>query len=211
MAITASDLSITLRWTWATQQMQTRRFFRTDGAAFLTATAEGVGEAYWNHVKTVWRALVPTANTNVFTSVLVEEVGGLLGFGEYAIPVGEQGGTRTGVTGDFLASFVNVGVRYTVATRVTRPGQMRIPFLFETDATGQNVASGFKTLCNSLAAVYSLPLALGAPVATGMLHHEVVTLGPGPGLSIAARQDVVGYVTNDVLTSQRSRRQGHGT
>lgn len=210
MAITSDLITATLRWTWLGQQMQTRRYFRTDGAAFLTATAEAVGEAYWNHVKGVWRALVPAAATDIFQSVLVEEIGGGLSFGEYAIPVGEKGGTRSNPLGHALPSFVNVGVRFTVATRATRPGQMRVPFLYEDDTQYNTVEAAFLTLVNALADVYDTDMALGAPVATGVLRMQVVSYTDTVPATIANRQDVVGHVTNSYATSQNSRKQGRG-
>lgn len=210
MPITASTISATLRWEYMGQQMQQKRYFAVSGAAFATATPEGVGEAYWNHVKTVWRALVPSAYPTVFRSVLIEEVGGALGYGEYAIPVGEQGGTRTGTLGDGLPSFVNAGIRFTVGTRLTRPAQMRIPFAHESDATGNAWTAGWLTLVNALANVYKADMTLGAPVATGVLHMVVPKAPVPPVTTPDVFQLVVGAVVNSNVTSQNSRKQGRG-
>jgi len=211
MAITSTLLSITLRWVWLSQQMQTKRYFRATGAAFLTASPEGVGEAYWNHVKAAWRALPVSNQTNVFQSVLVEEIGGGQAFGEYAVPAGEKGGTRAaGTLGDVLPSFVNAGVRYTVATRVTRPGQMRVPFLYDGDTDSQQISAAFTTLVNALADLYDTDMVLGAPVATGVLRMNVVKFSNTVPATVVAQQDVVGHVTNGSVTSQVSRKVGRG-
>lgn len=212
MAFTSDLLAITLRWLWLGQQMQTKRYFRAAGAAFLTASPENVGEAYWNHVKAAWRALPVSSMTNVFQSVLVEEIGGGLSFGEYAVPSGEKGGTRAaGSLGDVLPSFNNVGVRFTVATRATRPGQMRIPFMYDGDTDAQGVAAPFVALVNTLANLYKADMVLGAPVATGVLRMQVVKFTNTVPAAVAARQDVVGQVINGNVTSQVSRKAGRGT
>jgi len=212
MAFTSSLASITLRWIWLGQQMQTKRYFKLTGAVFLTATPENVGEAYWNHVKTVWRALPVSSMTNVFQSVLVEEIGGGQAFGEYAIPSGEKGGARAaGTLGDVLPSFVNVGVRFTVASRVTRPGQMRIPFMYDGDTDAQGVAAPFTTLVTALANIYDTDMALGAPVATGVLRMQVVKFSGTVPPVVVSQQDVVGHVVNGNVTSQVSRKVGRGS
>lgn len=212
MPITAPNLAITLRYQWMSQKMQTKRVYSVTGAAFLTATAVGVGEAFWNDVKTVWRAMTPLAGASVFKSVLVEELGGGSSFGEYAIPVGEQSGTRStaGLTQE-APSFVNVGVRFTVGTRITRPGQMRVPFLWESDMDGQAVNSTFLTLVTALATKLAAPSTLGAPVATGVLTPQVVRFAAGSGVVIEDQQDVVGFVVNTNLTSQNTRKIGRGS
>lgn len=212
MPITAPYLKIGLRWEFLGQEMQTVRYFEAVGAAFLTATPEGVGEAYWNHVSTAWRALVPDAIGSVFKSVIVEEIGGGLGFGEYAIPVLEQTGTRPSAgLGDAMPSFVNVGIKYTVGTRLTRPGSMRVPFAYETDAFAQNVGSPFLVLVTALAALYSAPLNLGVPVALGVLWHTVAKTPVAPATLPSVFQRVLGNVVNTAFTTQVSRKQGRGS
>ena len=210
MAITASLLGITLRWAYMGQQMQTRRYFEPEGAAFLNVDAIHVGEAYWNHVKEAWRAIVPVGLTTVFSSVLVEEIGGSQGFAEDAVPTGERGGTRSGSLDGYMPPYTAAGIRFTVATRATRPGQMRVPFVFEIDNNDGLIASGFKTLVTNLANVYAAPIVLGAPVATGTLYHRIVRRAPGDPNTIVASQRVTGMVVANNLTTQNSRKFGRG-
>jgi hypothetical protein len=211
MAITAGIVRITLRMTWLSQQVQTARDYEPIGAAWLTADAIQGAEAWWNHVKAAWRALAITAPIATFNSVLFEEQGGGGGFAEYAIPVAEQQGTRAaGTLGDFMPAFTAVGCKLTVATRATRPGQMRIPFAAEGDNSVGLVQPAFVALCNTLADLYDTQITLGAPVATGNLQPLVVTRQGSPPVIIDS-QPIVGHVINPFFTSQVSRRPGHGS
>lgn len=212
MPITASNLEIILRYTHYGQRMQTVRTYRPTGAAFLTASPSGVGEAWWNDVKAAWRGVCGAGYGNVFDSVFVREIGGGLAYGEYAIPAGERAGTRaSGALGDGMPSYVAVGCKLTVGTGVTRPGQMRIPFLADADTLGNDVASGFLTLCQTLAAKYSSTITLGAPVATGTLTPNVLRYSKTVPPTVIASQDIGGYLLNSRVTSQVSRRSGRGT
>jgi len=209
MAITAGIVRITLKGTFLNQKWQSVQMFAPVGAAWLTADALGGATAWWNHVKAAWRAIVPANASFTFDSVLFEEIGAGLGFGEYAIPIGEQLGTRSGTTGDFLPTFVAAGVKLTVGSRTTRPGQKRFPGGMEQDSTGSVWSAGYVTIIDALADFYDTSLTMGAPVATGNLVPQVVRLA-GDGVTVVASQPVVGHVTNPNVTSQVSRKIGHG-
>lgn len=210
MAITATAVRITLRATWMSQTMITRMYYTPVGAAWLTADALAGAQAWWDNVKGAWRGLISSGGGAVFTSVLFEEIGGSLGFAEYAIPTAERVGTRStaGLT-QALPPFCAVGVRLTVATRVTRPGQKRFYGMFEEDQAEGVVSVGFNTLIDALAPKYSTQLTLGAPVATGNLTPVILRLAPD-GVTIDAIQNVAGYVKNPNVTTQNSRKIGRG-
>jgi hypothetical protein len=210
MAFSATYIEITLRYLWLGQKCQTARAYSWDGAAIAAATPEQVGEAWWNHYKDAWRGLAVVSPTEAsFESVLVREVGGGLAYGEYAVPALEKEGTRPGGTGGFSPSYVAAGCKLTVGTGVTRPGQMRIPFLLDTDTVNNVVQAGFIALADDLATLYSEPNILGAPVATGVLEPSVVRYGVDNN-TVLAGQPIVGHVINSFVTSQVSRRVGHG-
>lgn len=212
MAFSASLIEITLRYLLLGQKCQTARQYSWDGVAISSASPEALGESWWNHYKTAWRALAPDYEPYAsFVSVLVREVGGGLAFGEYAIPALERSGTRsTDPSPNMMPSYVAVGCRLTVASRVTRPGQMRIPFLYESDNISNAVQSGFLSLCDSLAVLYSNPNTLGAPTATGVITPQVVRFGADAD-TVVANQAVTGYILNSNTTSQVSRRLGNGS
>lgn len=211
MAITGPHIRITHRFVWLDQEMSTVRHYRPEGAALLTVEPVDVAEAYWNHIKLTWRALVGDTNNYGMRSMLIEELGGNQGFAEFAIPVGEQTGTRAVAgLGELLPSFLAVGVRFSVGTRRTRPGQMRIPFLWEADVSANVVGAGFMALVDAHAQVMAAAMVLGAPAALVALNPEVVSYSPDDPSVIVDSQDIVGFVSSNIATSQRSRRQGIG-
>lgn len=211
MAFTGSHIEITLRYEILGQKCQTARLYTWDGVVIAAASAAQVGEAWWNHYKDAWRDLAPDAiEAARFVSVLVREVGGSLSYGEYAIPTGEQAGTRADPGGQMLPTYCAVGCRFTVGSSVTRPGQMRIPFPDEGDVIGNDMQAGFLALCDVLAGLYSESNILGAPIATGVITPTVVTYGVDNN-TIDESQPIVGYILNPFITSQVSRRKGHGS
>lgn len=210
MPFTSDLINITLRYTFLGQKCQTAQAYSPAGAVFATVNATQVGEAWWNDVKTAWRSMfIPNDDKATLDSVLVEEIGGSLSFGEYAIPTDERSGTRDpGDATNYLPSYVAVGCRLTVPTRSTRPGQKRFPGALNTDVIENVVQAAFLGLCESLALKYDSVITLGAPVALGTLAPRIVHYDP-PG-TVAASQDVDGHVINGYVTSQVSRRTGHG-
>lgn len=169
-----------------------------------------VAEAYWNHVKTTYRALSQVGSGAVFTSVLFRELSNPNGeLGEYAIPSAEQVGTRANQTNpDSYPAFVAAGARLTVTTRTTRPGQKRFPFLTESDVSARNLGASFITLVDNLLDVANAAVILGAPAATGTLTPYVFRLD-NTG-TVVAGQATLGHVINPYVTSQVSRKYGRG-
>jgi hypothetical protein len=202
-------LRIAIRGRIEGQAFQNVGWWYTDGAAFLTATATGVGEAFWNDIKTVWRAAMRQSTALVTESILVSEPGPTGAFGEYAIPVAEREGTRSAASGAFLPSFNAAGIRLVVATRTTRPGQKRIVGGLEEDQSGGGWLPGYLALLNALAPKFAEPIILGAPVATGVLIPYIVRTN-ADGSAVLASQEVTGWVTNTNVTSQVSRKIGRG-
>lgn len=212
MAFSALLIEITLRYVWLGQRCQTARCYSWDGAAIAAATPEQLGEAWWNHYKTAWRDLAPADTSLIqFNTVFVREVGGGLAYGEYAIPLAEKDGARdiTGF-GALLPSSNSLGVRLTVSSGVTRPGQFRIPFLTAADIVGNDIGGEFQELGSELADLYSNGQVLGAPVATGAIFPRVVRFGVDNN-TVVASQDITGFLVNPEATTQVSRRAKHGT
>jgi hypothetical protein len=210
MAITAAQLKIIIRGSFGGTLFENVQWYRPTGAAFLTADAVGVAEAYWNDIKTVWRALQVTSGGFLTQSVFVSEPGATGAFGEFSIPVGEQQGARSATgLGDFMPAFVAFGVRLSVATRTTRPGQKRFIGVMEGDATQEVLGAPVTTLLNNLAAKFSSTITLGAPVATGTLDPIIVRIDRATG-ALLTQQDVTGHLVNPRVTSQVSRKFGRG-
>lgn len=211
MAITASHLKIAIRGTYLGQEVQVIQWYRPTGAAFLTASPEGVGEAYWNDIKDDWRAFMWNGPSQKTESIFVSEPGSTGAYGEYPIPLAEQEGVRTGASGgNFMPPFIASGVRLTVGTRATRPGQKRFWTMVEGDNVDGVLQPSIVGPLTTLAAKFSSVITLGAPVATGTLTPEIVRINRVTG-AIDAAQDVTGFLINPQATSQNSRKVGRGS
>lgn len=210
MAITGNLLKIITRYTWLQQKCENVMWYEAQGAAFLTATAAGVGEAYWNDVKDLYRAIAPALLPDCsFESVLVYEYNGGDAYGEYAVPTLERVGLRDTTNKPRVTGTLAGGVRLTVATRATRPGQKRVPFLLEEDIDNNDLGAAYLALLENLAAIWDTPRVLGAPVALGVLAPVIVSLTGTPPMP-TAYQEVIGHLVNRDITSQVSRKKGRG-
>lgn len=199
-----------LRYTFQNQKCQTTQHYGFSTVVAGTVTAGNVAEAWWNHVKSAWRAMIINDPTFTFDSVLVEELGGANQFGEYAIPAAERQGSRPlGSLGAWLPSFAAVGVKLVVATRDTRPGQKRFPGLSEGDNEGGFVAAPFVALVGAVATHYSSGFVLGAPALAEGIYPVVARYATGNPVPVVT-QPVVGHSVSNVITSQVSRKIGHG-
>lgn len=203
-------LEIQFRYTYLGQRLLTRQYYQMGGAAFLTASPAQVAEAYWNDVKALWRSLFSTASTVATQDALfVREVGNGEQYAEYPIPSGERVGTRAaGDDGEWVAGFMAAGVKLVVGSSVTRPGQKRLSSMREGDITGNSLTGTHQTLVDNVAVIFSVMRNLGAPVATGVLTPVVGgTVVDGDP---TVWNQVTGHVVNQFITSQVSRKIGHG-
>lgn len=176
----------------------------------VAVSAAQIAEAWWNHVKAAYRAMATTGYGSAFLSVSVREMDSLTGaLGSYSVPLAEQNGTRT-VTGDnVVASFIAVGAKLNVPSRVTRPGSKRFWGWGEADLNGQSVSVTAQTVAQAVLNVAAAPIVLGAPAALVELAPVVVKRDPSTGLPLA-EQPVAGAVVKPLVTSQVSRKLGRG-
>lgn len=176
----------------------------------LTANATALAEAWWNHVKTGYRAIPAVGFGNVFRTIRVTELNNPVGdFAEWDIPVGEQVGTRVNPNPfDTMPPFAAAGVRLLVGTRATRPGQKRFGFLTEADNSGGILQGGMVGTINSLMATMTATMLLGAPAATATLI-PIVCRKNAQGL-VTAHQPITGHLVNTNVTTQNSRKFGRG-
>lgn len=174
-------------------------------------SASNWGEAFWNKLKATYRPLISSAHGAAFLSVLVREMDSALGeYGEFAIPAGERAGTGASGAGNVAQPFIAAGIRLTVATRLTRPGQKRIPGQDETDMNGANWETTYQTKLNSFGVVISSAQTLDAPALGSQIKPVVVRRDPTTGLP-TAHQDVTGFLVANQITSQVSRKIGRGS
>lgn len=180
------------------------------GTTAPTITAENVAEAWWQHVKAVYRAVAATNYSGLFRQVMVRELNAPTGaFGTWAIPSAEWAGTRSpGSAAEFLPTFNAAGVRLNVGTRVTRPGQKRFSGLVESDNDSGSLTAGVLTALDNLMVVMIASMTLGAPAAT-MTLQPIVVRKDAMG-AVTAHQTIGSYSTNNLITSQVSRKPGRG-
>lgn len=177
----------------------------------LEEPAIGLAEGWWNHVKATYRALAQTGDGEVFRSVRVTNLSDPLGdYAEFDVPPAEQTGTRTvGTNPDRMPPYTSVGVRLTVGSRITRPGQKRFPFIAENDQSAGVLGVTLRNLIIAHMVVMTGTMVLGAPVALSSLLPLVVRKIPSGGVS--AYQPVTGFLVNGNLTTQNSRKFGRGS
>lgn len=177
---------------------------------FGSVDMAAVAEAYWAHISSEFRGLYLALLGDVFVGLKYEDQTDQTGaFGEYAITGASRVGTRTiGVATDPAANFLACGLRLTVGTRATRPGQKRLFGLTEYDIGTNTIVGPYLTAAAAVGQVLADTATLGIPAA-GVELRTVICRTDETG-AILAHQDVTGYVVNTVLTSQRSRRLGHG-
>lgn len=173
-------------------------------------TALQLGEAWWNHVKTVYRAYVGSTWGSVFRSVYIKELNNPTGeYAEFPIPGGEQAGTRIPPTqGEALPLYCAIGVKLTVATRATRPGQKRFTYFFEGDQNTGTVDTPYMNNITTLMNVMSNPMVLGIPALATELVPIVVKKTPTG--TVTAHQTIEGFLSNPTITTQTTRRYGRG-
>ena len=174
-----------------------------------TPTAVQIAEAYWNDIKTTTRALAATGLLTAFQTVKLRELNNPAGdYATYDIPVGEQAGTRTTGTGDGMPPYVAVGVQLVVGTRTTRPGQKRMPFVTEGDNANGALGASLKTITQTWAAHMIFVMVLGAPAA--LTELEPIVVRKDVNGFVTASQFITGYIVNNNLTTQNSRKIGRG-
>lgn len=175
-----------------------------------TITAANIGEAWWNHVKTVYRAQMSGSFGVVFRRVRVTSLMSATGdAGEFGIPAAESQGTRTPPAGDLAPAFLAEGVRLNVETRLTRPGQKRFWGFHEADLVNDTIQAAFNTLVEAIPNSMLPGIVLGAPAATVGLDPMVVgDVGTYPPVRY---QPWTSISANIIVTTQNSRKRGRGS
>jgi hypothetical protein len=211
MAIGAGSLiEVSVGGTIFSQQWMNVHTFRVVGE-IGNPTAGEWGEAIWNDLKATLRPLVSAAHGGAFVFARVREMDDATGeFGEYAIPPGERAGTGPIGAGNVAPPMLAAGIRLAVSTRVTRPGQKRIPGADETEMNGATWEAIYMTKLNAHGAVLASHSTLGAPALGSEVAPVVVRKNPTTGLP-TAHQDVTGFVVNPNITTQNSRKIGRGS
>lgn len=170
---------------------------------------EFAAEAFWIAKKTAYRSLFVGAPSLTMLEVVAERLAGDKEFSVFPIPLAEQQGTRTGVTGEAMPSFVAAGVKFNVANRLTRPGSKRVPGQFETDVVQNVLTATYRDLVQD----WADEMLSGF---TWLVQLDTVSVEPGVyGAVLGDRVNPVfnpftGAQVNSNVTSQVSRKLGRG-
>ena len=177
---------------------------------FTGISAGAVGNAWWQAVKASYRGIIASPYANYFQEVSVRVIDTPTGdYGVYSVPSGEKDGTRSYAGTDYQPTFLAVGARLTVDTRVTRPGQKRFGGLMEGDVSNSVLAGAVITAVEGFLDVACVgTLTLGSP-ALGMDLLPVV-VRKNPDGTPNTYQAITGRVVNNYVTSQVSRKLGRG-
>lgn len=172
-----------------------------------------VAEAWWNHVKAAYRALAVAAYPQQsFVAVHVKDADNPAGeAASWNIPVGETVGTRATPASEnnILPPYIAATAKLGVATRATRSGSKRFPFLLEVDQTNGTLAAGFVTLVNAVLTAAATVVLLGAPAALMELTPVVRGVG-ATNPPVVTYQPITSYAVNLNASTQNSRKIGRG-
>lgn len=176
----------------------------------IGVTPVQIAEAYWNHMKGTLRALWTTTYGSIFKTIRIRELNNPVGdYAEYDIPIAEQTGTRTPPASyEQLPPFTAVGVRLVVGTRATRPGQKRYSCVVEQDNNVGVLGAPLIALVQAHMAVACTFAVLGAPALSTRIVPQVMRKDATG--NVTAHQDVTGYLINQNITSQNTRKYGRG-
>lgn len=212
MALTGDKLQIALEMRNWNQQCMNVWHYEVTGA-LTDVPAASIAEAWWNHVKTAYRAIATAGIPEQrFLMVHVRDADNPVGEAvSWNIPIGEQSGTRTapGTGGDALPPYVAVTGRLGVGTRATRSGSKRFPFALEADQVNGVVAAGYVASIQACLSACTEAVILGVPA----LAVELVPMVRGVGASnppVVTYQRVISTQVNTYISTQNSRKFGRG-
>jgi len=197
---------ITLNQTHQGQQVRNVFWYRAEDAVGGDA-ALGIGQTFWEVVRTAWRAFTPATTLLTFDSVDVRYMDGDLDYAVYTIPEAERQGTRTAGTAQLMPVFIAANITLNPANRQVRPASKRIGGLLETDNNANAIELGTRSLLGALGTAFTATLASGGfidfltPVVVGM---------PNANRPTRLLIPIVSHQVGRNVTTQNSRKVGRG-
>lgn len=207
MAIVAGEVcKFTVFQTWNLQQVLNVFYYQQIDSVALGNN--GVPQAFWDYVKTAWRACVVPSSTYTFNRVTMEVFNTAGDYGEYIIPTAEQQGTRVLDPASYEASFLAASLKFVPENRTVRPGGKRIAGMLEQDHNANNLDAAYLTLLQALADKFDDNIAYNV---LGVDNMRPVVYGYGrPRVEPAHAVPVQSVVVSPYTSSQVSRKLGHG-
>jgi len=211
-------IQIVLNQTYALQQCQNVAFYRVEDTP-TEGVLEGACLDFESDVGTVMKL---AQNLGVaYTSIVATNIFSLDQFVYSPTTLG----VGANVSGDYLSSFISGGIKLVRGNARVRHGRKSIVGMSEDDALGQVWTSGYQTLLQDVADAYAQVLTPGgvdnlAPVIVGRVFipadppdvpHAYYRLPQTQSQMSDKWAYVVSAVASTLVTSQNSRKQGHGT
>lgn len=199
-------IRITLNQTHQGQQVRNVFWYRAEDAVGGDA-ALGVGQTFWEVVRTAWRNFTPNSPLLTFDAVDVRYMDGDLDYATYTIPEAERQGSRNVGSAQLMPVFVAANITLNPANRQVRPASKRIGGLVETDNNANQIEAGTRALLGALGTAFTTTLASGGfidfltPVVVGM---------PNANRPTRLLIPIVSQQVGRNVTTQNSRKVGRG-
>lgn len=197
---------ITLNQTHQGQQVRNVFWYRAEDAVGGDA-ALGVGQTFWEVVRTAWRNFTPNTALLTFDAVDVRYMDGDLDYATYTIPEAERQGLRNVGSAQLMPVFIAANITLNPANRQVRPASKRIGGLVETDNNANQIEAGTRALLGALGTAFTTTLASGGfidfltPVVVGM---------PNANRPTRLLIPIVSQQVGRNVTTQNSRKVGRG-
>lgn len=203
MAYAVGDIvRVTFRQKYDEQQCLNVFYYGILTAAITSSPAQ-VGEIWWNYHRTKWRDLV--SNQVTFDRLVVENLDGDLSYGEYIIPVAEKQGNQLGIP---MASFNAYGFQLNRTSRAVRNGGKRVVGVVE-EAVGNYgvLVTSYQGYANDLGLLFA------SDVVAGIVPYmrPVIVGFPNQDRPERVEVDIDAVTTKTIVTTQNSRKRGHGS
>lgn len=210
MAFSLGDkVEVTLHMRSGADEFRNVWGYELGGTVSPTIQAAHICEAWWNHMKGSYRAAMSSGMGNTFFKVSCKSLMSSVGdAGEWAIPTGEQAGTRTPPAGDIAPVFLAATAKLVVPSRLTRPGSKRFFGLYEADIILNNVVAGYQTLIAAILNAQLPNFILGAPAATLQLNPVVISKDTSGLHSVSQQWN--SFIISNLVSTQNTRKLGRG-
>lgn len=202
-------IKITDRYIFLGQRMENIYYYHA-GAAILVTQLYDVGHDWFVNMGTYVKQL--QSNSVQHLEVVVEDIGGDRDYASYPVPIADAFGVNG--SGDDCAPFVVAALKLIPGNRSVRPGSKRYSGLRESQvaAGGYLTPAALGDLDNiGLAATQTIDVGgvptLG-PVIVGFPHPAH---GNTPARSAITAVDIAGWNSKTAISTQNSRKYGHGT
>lgn len=204
MAFAPNDVvRVTVDQTYDTQTCLNVFYYKINDPFTTPYDPADLGMLFWEWVEENWRGLVNVSV--IFNRVIIENLDGDLDYGEYIIPPAEQNGLHSG---EQAASFLAFALQLNRTSRLTRQGAKRLVGVSETHMNVYGVLTlDAKTRLQNVADDFAMDLVAGLVT----IMHPVIVGFPNDNRPDRVEVPIDTATAKDIVSSQNSRKRGHGS